>query len=336
MKKFFLLVTSAIVIFTSCSTEFNPNTNWKETMLVYGLLDQDCDTTWVRVQKCFLGEGNANDFAQIMDSSCYKESALTVRINEWSAINKNGILTKTSQTGVVFNFQYTMLNNKPVGDFYAPNQPVYYCETKGMLKTDKVYELEILNNETGVKVTSETSLIGGAISLLKPDSFFQFNSGNKNNRTVILKWTTDEDHRARIFQPVVRFFYWENGVLKYVDIKASQVRNSNNYNELQMSLVRSTFGAELKEKIGVNPSVNRLIADSVHIFIHMGNEILSNYMSVSAPPSSIVQERPTFSNINGGLGIFASRRTKVKEMREVPKAVNSEYREFLKSLGLGF
>ncbi len=344
MKKFLLLIIAAVFVFGSCSTEFNPNDEWKETMVVYGMLDQDCDTTWIRIQKCFLGEGNAYDYAHIMDSSCYAEDELEVKIVEWFAEERNGAMQKTSQTGREFEFAYTMLDNKPEGTFFAPQQPIYYCRTKDkfLADIDRIYELRILNRKTGVSVTSETFIIGSGIEITKPDYRFQFNQGNPNNRTAIVKWKVDDKKIARVFQPVVRFFYLEgtegNMEVKYVDVEGSVQRNTNNSNYMQGTFTRTNFGAQLKEKIGpkANEDIIRTILDSVQIYIYAGDETLSNYMSVSTPPNTIVQERPTFSNINGGLGIFASRRTKIKDTKDTPPDINSEYKKFLKSLDLGF
>ena len=39
----------------------------------------------------------------------------------------------------------------------------------------------------------------------------------------------------------------------------------------------------------------------------VGSEDLYTYMSVNEPFEGIVQERPVFSNINNGVGLFSSR-----------------------------
>ncbi|MBR5027718.1 MAG: hypothetical protein IKX51_00720, partial [Bacteroidales bacterium] len=90
MKTMRLLPLALIfgVFFTACDNEFSPNAEWKETMVVYSLLDQDEDTTWVRVQKCFLGEGDMLAMTSIMDSSNYSEGDLRVQIEEWNAEEK--------------------------------------------------------------------------------------------------------------------------------------------------------------------------------------------------------------------------------------------------------
>ena len=93
------------------------------------------------MQKCFLGEGNSFEYAHIMDSSVYKPDELKVTITEWYAEERNGVLHKTSLTGQVFDFEYKMLTDKEEGEFFAPDQPVYFCETKGKMfpPYEKIY-----------------------------------------------------------------------------------------------------------------------------------------------------------------------------------------------------
>ena len=345
-KRFFLIPLLFVAIgfwFSSCSTEFNPNDEWEETMLVYGILDQDSDTTWIRVQKCFLGEGNAYNYAQIMDSSNYDPDELEVKIVEWYAEKKNGVLSKTALTGKEIVFKYTELTTKPSGDFYSPTQPIYCARTKGKLYPERIYVLEIRNLKTGKFVTSETALIGDGIMVKHPVNFFQFKDGNASNRSALVKWSIDYEKRARVFQPMVRFFYYEQTpaddsmMVKYVDIEGNVYRNTNNSSVMQGSFSRTTFGAELKNKLGQpGEGVLRAVADSVHIYIFAANEDIATYMAASIPPNTIAQERPTYGNIEGGLGIFGSRRTKIKERRSTPTSANNEYRTFLKNLDIGF
>ena len=69
MKKIvYILSILSILVFASCDAEFDPNDDWQENMMIYCLLDQDDDITYVRVEKCFLGNCNAYDFAKTKDS----------------------------------------------------------------------------------------------------------------------------------------------------------------------------------------------------------------------------------------------------------------------------
>ena len=69
---------ASLLMLVSCEVEFNPNGDWTETTIVYGVLDQDADTNFIRVQRCFLGEGNYIQFSSQKDSIYYKKDEIEV------------------------------------------------------------------------------------------------------------------------------------------------------------------------------------------------------------------------------------------------------------------
>jgi hypothetical protein len=75
----------------SCKTDFDLNEKWKETPVVFGLLDKGDSVHYVKISKAFLGEGNAITMAGIYDSLYYKPSDLVVYISEY----KNDLLLQS-------------------------------------------------------------------------------------------------------------------------------------------------------------------------------------------------------------------------------------------------
>jgi hypothetical protein len=51
------------------------------------------------------------------------------------------------------------------------------------------------------------------------------------------------------------------------------------------------------------------IARAVDFVLTIANEELSTYLEVNAPVTGVIQERPAYTNINGGIGLFAARAT---------------------------
>lgn len=338
MKTMRLLPLALIfgVFFTACDNEFSPNAEWKETMVVYSLLDQDEDTTWVRVQKCFLGEGDMLAMTSIMDSSNYSEGDLRVQIEEWNAEEKTqGVLEKTTPTGKVFDFQYKMLDTKSEGGFYAPNQPVYFCPTKGQLSDNKVYVLKVRNLKSGMEASGETTLIGAleANSIKVNNSnlgTFTFSGGKAS-----LQWPNAK--RARIYQPMVRFYYRNVGSdsTLSVDVLFS-TKTASNELTISTQLNALYFGNELSKLI-TDHETEKIMGDTITLFLFAGDENLKMYRSISAPPNTLVQERGIFTNITGGLGIFASRRINIKRDMPVPQnSSDAAYRGLIRSLNIGF
>ena len=74
----FLLVFS--MVFMACETDFDVNANWKEVTVVYGLLDQSEQEQYIKINKAYLGEGDALQLATIADSVNYDPSDLEVKI----------------------------------------------------------------------------------------------------------------------------------------------------------------------------------------------------------------------------------------------------------------
>ena len=76
------LLGSVILLMSSCSTDIELNAPYQKTPVIFGLLDAQQDTQWVRVNRTWLGVGNQFDVAMIADSSEYPAEDLTVEVTE--------------------------------------------------------------------------------------------------------------------------------------------------------------------------------------------------------------------------------------------------------------
>lgn len=75
MNKIFSLSAIAAIslaFLSSCETDVDLTAPYASTTVVFGLLDPQADTQFVKITKTFLGDGNLNDYAMIRDSSEYK------------------------------------------------------------------------------------------------------------------------------------------------------------------------------------------------------------------------------------------------------------------------
>jgi hypothetical protein len=66
----------------SCSTEVDLTADYQSIPVVYGLLEVEADTQWVKINRTWLGEGNQLDAAQVRDSSEFAAGALVASIHE--------------------------------------------------------------------------------------------------------------------------------------------------------------------------------------------------------------------------------------------------------------
>jgi hypothetical protein len=147
-----------LLLVFSCNKDLNVNADWQEITVVYGLLDQTSDTTFIKITKAFLGPGDAMMFAKIPDSSNYLEP-IEARLDEYNS----DLLVRQIPLDTV------TIKNKQKGDsiFYYPNQLMYFTTTS--LNQNYTYKLYIRNTKTGKIVTSQTNLVHD-FEILRPQS----------------------------------------------------------------------------------------------------------------------------------------------------------------------
>lgn len=336
------------LLFTSCEVEFSPNDNWRETPVVYCLLDQDDDTTYVRVQRCFLGEGNQYSFAAEKDSNNYPEGAISVSLEEWRSREiGNGVSVRDGAAPLrVFNFEYCEKGNKDEGIFYSSLQPVYKYATGGLLDTSNIYRLVVVKTSTGDTIaTSQTRLIRGEMELFNPNNVTLFNFSGVGVKSCEIKWSALTE--ARRYQPVVRFFYrdfivdqsvipFDTTIIPHsVDIVCNSLSSDMRRSSYSIKLGQDHFLSTIKEYVGDN-MCNKNVIDTVQIFINCCTEPLSAYMYASSPTGSINQDPFIYTNIEGGLGVFAARRCHIDFWVGTPKSSIDSYKKALHDLGIGF
>ena len=86
----FYLLSAFVLLFSSCKNDFDVIDDYKETTIVYSLLNFKDTSQYIRIQKAFLGEGNAYLMAQQSDSIYPDTSDFIVtlqKINNGTAID---------------------------------------------------------------------------------------------------------------------------------------------------------------------------------------------------------------------------------------------------------
>src|SRR4051812_36753311 len=87
------VLTAIIGLFNSCKNELHILAPYKESVSVYGILNPDTNLQIIRINKIFLGEGNAFQMAQVQDSVNYKAGQLTVTLERFV----NGVQAPTTK-----------------------------------------------------------------------------------------------------------------------------------------------------------------------------------------------------------------------------------------------
>lgn len=299
MKKIYLFLSIFAIVFTACEADFDVNAEWEETTVVYGLLDAGKYLQKIKISKAFLGKMDAMQMAQYADSINFDSGELDVKIVR----AKNNGNTDT----IILN---EALISREGGDF-NDSIMIYTFDNDNFLSANPVYELVIENNITGNKVSSTTSII----SDFKFDSRFTnslpefkfgfYTNGDYSHSTIT--WDDSNDN-GKIYQLDLVINYTENGVIKQLVFSQPLIDDK----ETKMRIEGESFFNFLRLNIEKDDTKVRYF-NSIDLVMTVGSEDLDTYIKVNKPITGIVQERPHFTNVNNGIGLFSSRYTKIRQ-----------------------
>jgi len=293
-----LLIASS---FWSCNKDLNVNAVWTDVTVVYGLLDQTRDTNYIKITRAFLGEGNALQFAKVPDSSMYPDK-LEVRLDEYDGQDLRASYPLDTVT----------IHNKQAGDsvFYYPDQLMYY--TLARLNQNYLYKLLIRNRATGKEVTAQTTMVHD-FEVISPIMDASFPPG----KNFEVKWKTERNGNGSRFQLVIRFCYLEAlksnkdslymqsiDWLVFNNVSPANVAASETFD---LFLPSDLFYVVVGTKVDTNANVDRRIPHHCEFIYTAAAPELSTYMDVTAPSLGLIQEKPAFTNIVNGIGLFSAR-----------------------------
>lgn len=297
-KLLHLLFIPLFITFSSCETDVDVNTDWEEITIVYGLLNQQDDTHYLRINKAFLG-GNALEIAKIADSSSYG-GALEVKLQ--------GINLNNNQVMQELNFDTITINNKDTGIFYNPYMLVY--KASAQLDPDLSFSLLIRNTTNGREITGHTKLISD-FSITKPPA------GGK--ATFVPGFTTEFAWRnatnAKRYQPTIRFHYFEipagtaDTVYKFIDwrLPVQFADDVSGIGSQSITVINDQFYSTINNSVKPRSYNGKRYCSTVDFMVAAAGIEYDTYMRVNGPSNSLVQDRPEYTNINNGFGVLSSR-----------------------------
>jgi hypothetical protein len=347
MKKYtFLILTILVLFIVSCETDFDTIAAYEDITVVYGLLDSKDTNQYIKINKAFLSENNILTYAADPDSNQYLVDELDVKIIEK---DENG---NTVQT---FDLDTTTIYNKESGQFYYPEQiifnwtkPQFPYEVKYIIEglNDTVgieffwlneqssYFLNVTNTVTGKEITSETPLVKD-FRITKPGfgQTIRFVPNPINPKEF--EWEKADNGGKYEFE--LRFNYGEwfwgsqDTVYKYITLATTTLSGSGSGSTMSYFYLDDNFFTSCENLIPYDADkeseVRERYSGKIDVLVSVAEEDLALYMEVNEPSTSIVQEKPEFTNIENGIGIFSSRYRKVKS-----KKLHSESVSELKNL----
>ena len=323
IKKYlcFIFISLGLIVLNSCNEKIKLIGDFVETAVVYGLLDQADSLHYIKINRAFIGPGNALEIAQIADSSYFTNVDAT--ISEYL----NGNLTRS------WLLRDTILDNKdPNGVFYAPEQKVYYFKTMPTddgaiqisttnpqmtsLNPQANYKIDIVLNDGAFSVSGETELVRGITSANATTQNFNFTFSD-NPGEYIPKGIEVKAGNSYVLntQLKIAFNEWENNTYSeksfFWNLGEADVQP---YSSKVFTANGETFYDLMKSNCTESSSITKRTFKGVTIKITGGAEELYNFIAVNKPSSGLAQSKPTYTNLtatNGKrvIGIFSSRQT---------------------------
>lgn len=297
---------SASSFFSGCSTDLDVQAPYKEITVVYSLLNWQDDTLWIKINKAFLGDGNAFDYAQIPDSNEYSDAQFSGVLEQ--VTESNGTLTAPIQSRIV---------NRPVGIFNGPEHKMYFvtkAQFGGVLEESATYNLimtakgnavrasTLLVEDFSIRATTAniTTLIafrtvGGAYSSFEP----RWNIARNGKRyEVSYRFNYDEVSSGGAI--TAKSFTSKIGTVISDGSPGAEINSS-----LNGELFYQTVGTNVAANAG--PDVVKRVFQGIELLWSVAGPDLHTYLILANPISGVVEERPDYSNVENGYGLFSSR-----------------------------
>ena len=317
---------SIIVILFSCNEQIELSGDFKETAIVYGLLDHSDSMHYVKITRAFIGPGNAVDIAQIEDSSYFNSVYATIEELEGGTVTRTWVLSDT------------IIENKHTnGVFFAPTQKVYYFKTLpttistsgafGTVQTSPNPQLSSLNpnaqyrlnadiNDGLFRVSATTDLVNGLTTNATSQNFtfkFASNPGEYKAQSVTIS-NTGNAHvvNAKIGINIAEYI-GEDAVSQTIDWTIGENDVMPN-SSITFSAQGETFYNRVIDNVTNDPLIDQRNFLGFEVVMTGGSEDLYNYITVNQPSSSLAQTKPTYTNLEVTndyrvIGIFSSIQT---------------------------
>ena len=325
-----LVAVLFIAALASCSTDVDLYADYKDVAIIYGLLDYQADTNYIKITRAFCGTNddpiNAHEVALIADSSNYP-GKLEARIIEL----KNRAGGAYEPTGREFGLDTMTIHDKEEGTFYSPDQKIYYTTERFNASTNgSRYKYRIIVvKPDGDTVTAQTTMVGDEeFSILSGSASFQLGHTNAKGKIVF-----KADGMASLYDVKMQFNYSEQHAgeeMKWKHVSRSfgtktidefqREEGTENTYFIQYSLnwlfnaLESAIGSDTVVD-GNHPNVVGRFG-SFEISISAGGDDMSIYYSAhQAQLNSPMSLISFYTNIDGGYGLFSSRTTIEKTVK---------------------
>ncbi len=336
--KYIIVSILSVLLLSRCSTDIDLTAPYEDVTIIFGLLDQSRDIQFIKINKAFLGDAALEDMAANRDSVEYPPGGIvSKRVEEWQGnIKTNEWELKDSLIEAINESIFY------VADITNPLRKVFYFESDELNqdaeyrvvvefdnKPDVVGMTQLIPNSSG-SVRNPTSNLAGQQSTNQRINFASTNSSiNDNYPNYRFRWRAEDG--ARRYELLLQFRYIENvwTDASHTTLISSEEKSFDwdlgseesdgiSGDDLEKIVNGETFFLQIAQRLEVNENITREIGvldegvetnhySAFNFTLTIADEDLSSYLEFNEPATSLAQERPQWTNINNGQGLFSAR-----------------------------
>ena len=339
IKLYIGLLATALISLSSCKNDLDVLAPGEEAVSVYGVLNPNEKVQNIRINKVFLTDGDALTAAQDVNQINYAPDELVVTLQRFMTGSTTPTLTtmgnNTKKEIVLTETVITTAN----GEFNT-NQRIWQTTDK-LYKTGE-YKLTIKRaSDNSVIAYAQTNMIdsvstAGAASNNNPFSYLPNNPnyyplhGNypaipqttdqykylnysvfSNQKTISFKSVPN----GKIYDVIMRFHFTDSSATGSVnkdsiDFNFNQQRSATleggevfqNF-KFTVNDFYTNLASELQKRNSQNIVARK--TKYMEFIVYAGTDNLNTFLLVNQPSNTIAQDKPSYSNIINGVGVFA-------------------------------
>lgn len=321
-----IFAAASAVLMWSCETGIQINTDNQDVPIVYCVLNSADSFQYVRIQRTYLTDQSAFDYTPDPDSMLFK-GEIVVSLERWS----EGKVMETVRFAPT-----TEIPKDPVGLFPSEKNIIYKAKIK--ILSNQTYRLYIyLGSKEKVLYSQITSL--GNLTVIDPVALTQRKISLYPGNNYTCQWEPVKN--AGVYQVAIRFYYRETangvGTEKYIDWPQLLSSPGNDAQYLSNDISGSRFMHILQDRIDPVSTLRDTVREVVGLSFQIigGSEEMRYYIESTSPSEGALMEKPVYSNITNGIGLFCSvARINVNELRLSAVTIDSiAYGQFTRNLG---
>jgi hypothetical protein len=305
MRKGVLLIILTVLI-TSCDNDLDIVADRENLSVLYGVLDPQSDSNFIRVQRGYLSDDPASASFNNPDSLYYDTNNINVFIRQYDGLGNDA--TQENERRLIYDNSIPL---KP-GTFTTEDYYLFRVPSNYTLDNSKYYEVAILR-EDGTEAAARTGLVGDLV-IKEPRQTFAFRFFNGVIRFEV---PAGRGGTALIgaYQILIRFNYRDldrttlDTTFRTVTLEPPLLPGGS---EGSLTYTSGDFFRAIAGQIEPDDNVLRFFID-MEVEVWAGAEELVTYYRLNEPSSGINQNRPTFEQVTNGTGILTSRSSALRQ-----------------------